>query len=122
MVKVHGSTEECEKALQNDREKCVLPLYVNGMTSKSLHAFENLKKICEEEFKERYELEVVDIRRNPELAKDENIIALPALVKKLPLPVRNLIGDMSNKEKILVGLDLVPKNNALTSKSVHQNK
>ena len=79
------------------------------MTPKSINAIENIRKICEENLKGRYELEVIDIYQQPEYAKKEEIIAAPTLIKKLPLPLRKFIGDMSNKDKILVGLDLVPK-------------
>ena len=105
-----SSTEEFEKSLQaNAKEKYVLRLYVTGMTPKSINAIENIRKICEENLKGRYELEVIDIYQQPEYAKKENILAAPTLIKKLPLPLRRFIGDMSNEEKILVGLDLVPK-------------
>jgi circadian clock protein KaiB len=90
-------------------EKYVLRLYVTGMTPKSINAIQNIRKICEENLKGRYELEVIDIYQQPEYAKKEDILAAPTLIKKLPLPLRKFIGDMSNKEKILVGLDLVPK-------------
>jgi circadian clock protein KaiB len=104
------SKAEFEKTLQsNSTEKYVLRLYVTGMTPKSINAIENIRKICEENLKGRYELEVVDIYQKPEYAKKEQILAAPTLIKKLPLPLRKFIGDMSNKEKILVGLDLVPK-------------
>jgi circadian clock protein KaiB len=72
-------------------------------------AITNLKKICEEYLEGRYELEVIDLYQNPRLAKDEQIIAAPTLIKKLPLPIRRIIGDMSNKEKVLLGLDLKKK-------------
>jgi len=97
------------KAKQEHSEMYVLRLYVTGMTPKSINAIENIRKICEENLKGRYELEVIDIYQQPEFAKKEEIIAAPTLIKKLPLPLRKFIGDMSNKEKILVGLDLVPK-------------
>jgi circadian clock protein KaiB len=90
-------------------EKYVLQLYVTGMTPKSIKAIENIRKICEENLQGRYELEVIDIYQQPEYAKKEEILAAPTLIKKLPLPLRKFIGDMSNKEKILIGLDLVPK-------------
>lgn len=90
-------------------EKYVLRLYVTGMTSKSINAIENIRRICEENLQGRYELEVIDIYQQPEYAKKEQILAAPTLIKKLPLPLRKFIGDMSNKEKILIGLDLVPK-------------
>jgi circadian clock protein KaiB len=104
------SKAEFEKSLQANRtEKYVLRLYVTGMTPKSINAIENIRKICEENLKGRYELEVIDIYQQPGYAKNEQIIAAPTLIKKLPLPLRRFIGDMSNKDKILVGLDLVPK-------------
>jgi len=104
------SKSEFEKSLQaKATEKYVLRLYVTGMTPKSINAIQNIRKICEENLKGRYELEVIDIYQQPEYAKKEDILAAPTLIKKLPLPLRKFIGDMSNKEKILVGLDLVPK-------------
>jgi len=104
------STEQFEKTLQAAAtEKYVLRLYVTGMTPKSIKAIENIRKICEENLHGRYELEVIDIYQQPEYAKSEEIIAAPTLIKKLPLPLRKFIGDMSNKDKILVGLNLVPK-------------
>ena len=101
--------EESLKGKQEHSEMYVLRLYVTGMTPKSINAIENIRRICEENLKGRYELEVIDIYQQPEFAKKEEIIAAPTLIKKLPLPLRKFIGDMSNKEKILVGLDLVPK-------------
>ena len=83
-----------------------LRLYVAGQTRKSLTAFANLKKICEEHLAGQYALDVIDIYRKPTLAKGEQIIAAPTLIKKLPLPMRKLIGDMSDKGKVLVGLDI----------------
>jgi circadian clock protein KaiB len=104
------SKAEFEKSLQASRtEKYILRLYVTGMTPKSINAIENIKKICEENLKGRYDLEVIDIYQQPEYAKKEQILAAPTLIKKLPLPLRKFIGDMSDKDKILVGLDLVPK-------------
>jgi circadian clock protein KaiB len=104
------TTEKYEKALeQEDSQKYVLRLYVVGMTPKSLRAIENIKSICEEHLKGRYELEVIDIYQNPVLAQGEQIIAAPTLIKNLPLPLRKFIGDMSQTEKILLGLDLRPK-------------
>jgi circadian clock protein KaiB len=111
--KSHNS-EEFEKSLQTTgREKYVLRLYVTGMTPRSIKAIENIKKICEENLQGRYELEVIDIYQQPECAKKEELLAAPTLIKKLPLPLRRFIGDMSDKERILVGLDLVPKNKTL---------
>lgn len=88
------------------KKKYVLHLYIAGATPKSARAMVNIKKICEEHLKGRYELKVVDLYRQPVLAKGEQIIAAPTLLKKLPLPLRKFIGDMSNTEKILVGLDI----------------
>ena len=105
------STEEFEKAAaRRDRAKYVLRLYVAGMTQKSTRAIANVKRICNEHLAGRYELEVIDIYQQPKLAKGEQIIAAPTLIKKLPLPLRRLIGDMSNTERFLVGIDLKPKN------------
>ena len=88
------------------KDKYVLRLYVTGSTNRSFSAISNLKKICEEYLEGRYELEVIDLYQKPGLAKGDQIIAAPTLIKKLPLPFRRIIGDMSNKEKVLVGLDL----------------
>jgi circadian clock protein KaiB len=87
----------------------VLRLYVAGTTSKSLRAVANIKEICETSLKNRYDLEVIDIYQQPVLTKGEQIIAAPTLVKQLPLPLRKFIGDMSDTERILVGLDLRPR-------------
>ena len=105
-----GSKREFEESLKKaGKESYVLRLYVSGMTPKSLRAVANVKKICEEELSGRYVLEVVDIYQQPELAKQAEIVATPTLIKKLPLPLRRLVGNMANKEKVLVGLDLRPK-------------
>ena len=86
-----------------------LRLYVAGQTAKSLQAFANLKRICEEHLASRYQIEVVDLLTSPELAQGDQILALPTLVRKLPEPVRKIIGDLSNTERVLVGLDLRPR-------------
>ena len=105
-----GTEEEFAIALaKSEDEKYVLRLYITGMTPKSIKAIANVKKLCEEHLAGRYALEVVDIYQQPKLARGEQIIAAPTLIKKLPLPLRKLIGDMSNKEKVLLGLDLRPK-------------
>lgn len=88
------------------REKYVLRLYISGITPRSTTAIERVKCICEEHLKGRYELEVVDVYQQPLLAKGEQIIAVPTLIKKLPLPLRRVIGDMSNVDRVLIGLDL----------------
>jgi len=90
------------------KDKVVLRLYVAGQTPKALSAFANLKKICEGQLKGRYSIEVIDLLINPKLGRRDQILALPALVRKLPEPVIKIIGDLSNTEKVLVGLDLLP--------------
>jgi circadian clock protein KaiB len=83
-----------------------LRLYVAGQTARSLAAFANLKNLCEEHLKGQYRIEVVDLLRNPQLAKGDQILAVPTLVRKLPPPVKKIIGDLSNTERVLVGLNL----------------
>ena len=85
-----------------------LRLYVAGQTPKSLAAFANLKKICEEHLSGKYTIEIIDLLQSPTLAKGDQILAIPTLVRKLPEPVRKIIGDLSNTERVLVGLDLRP--------------
>lgn len=103
-------SKEFEKKIKaTPKKKYVLRLYIAGATPKSTRAIMNVRKICEEHLKGRYELEVIDIYQQPILAKGEQIIAAPTLLKKLPLPLRKFIGDMSDTKKILVGLDLRPK-------------
>ena len=91
-----------------DTAKYVLRLYIAGMTGRSARAVENVRKICEEHLHGRYDLEVIDIHQQPTLAKGEQIIAAPTLIKKLPLPLRRVIGDMSSRERVLLGLDIRP--------------
>ena len=86
--------------------KYVLRLYVSGSTLKSALAVENIKRICEQHLRNRYDLEVIDIYQQPNLARDEQIVAVPTLIKRLPPPRRRLIGDLSNPKKVLFGLDL----------------
>jgi circadian clock protein KaiB len=83
-----------------------LRLYVAGQTPKSLAAFDNLKRICEEHLAGRYRIEVIDLVKNPKLARDEQIVAIPTLVRKLPDPIRRIVGDLSDTERALVGLQL----------------
>ena len=90
-------------------EKYVLKLYVTGMTPRSARAVMNIRQILDEHLQGRYELEIIDIFQQPQLAQGEQIIAAPTLIKKLPLPIRKFIGDMSGTERILVGLDLKPR-------------
>jgi circadian clock protein KaiB len=101
------SAEKLDLAMSvSVKDKYILRLYITGSTSRSIQAITNLKKICDEYLEGRYELEVIDLYKNPSLAIGEQIIAAPTLIKKLPLPFRRIIGDMSNKEKVLFGLDL----------------
>jgi circadian clock protein KaiB len=86
-----------------------LRLYVAGQTPKSIDAFANLKKICEENLKGKYSIEVIDLLKNPKLAKGDQILAIPTLVRKLPEPIKKIIGDLSNTERVLVGLDIRPR-------------
>lgn len=83
-----------------------LRLYVAGQTANSIRAFANLKKICQQELQGRYRIEVIDLLENPELAKNDQILALPTLVRKLPPPVKKIIGSLHNTERVLVGLDI----------------
>ncbi len=105
---VRSSTKAFEPALKEGAkaQNYVLRLYVTGMTSRSTTAIKNIKAICEEHLKGRYKLEVVDVYQHPGLAKGEQIIAAPTLIRHLPLPLRRFIGDMSRTERILLGLDL----------------
>jgi circadian clock protein KaiB len=111
MRRAKTSTDKFEKAAaKQDRAKYVLRLYVTGMTPKSTQAIANVEKLCKEHLAGRYELKVIDIYQQPKLVQGEQIIATPTLIKKLPLPLRRLIGDMSDSERFLVGIDLKPKN------------
>jgi len=92
-----------------DAANYVLRLYVTGMTPRSQQAVANIKEICEQHLKHRHSLEIVDLFQNPHLAEGEQIIAAPTLIKQLPLPLRRVVGDLSDQERVLVGLDLRPK-------------
>lgn len=103
-----------ETGAKNGRERkhtkqWELRLYVAGQTPKCLTAFANLKRICEEHLAGRYDIEIIDLIDRPQLAKGDQIFAIPTLVRKLPQPVRKIIGDLSNIERVLVGLDLRPR-------------
>jgi circadian clock protein KaiB len=104
----NSTAEAFEKTLsqQPGEIRYVLRLYVTGMTPRSTEAFANIKAICEEHLQGSYDLEVIDIYEHPTLAKDEQIIAVPTLVKRLPAPLRRLIGNLSDKDQVLLGLDL----------------
>jgi len=110
--KAKSSTAAFEGAAERARaERYVLRLYIAGTTPASSLAVETLHDICEEHLHGRYELEVVDVFQQPLLAKDEQIIAVPTLIKRLPAPLRRIVGDLSNEHRVLVGLDLKPKMN-----------
>lgn len=102
------SSDPFEKALENSKnKKYVLRLYISGNTKRSTRAILNLRKVCDEYLDGRYELEVIDIYQNPSLARQDDILATPTLVKHLPLPIRRVIGDLSETERMLVGLDII---------------
>lgn len=103
-------TEAFENALADPTsQQYVLRLYVTGLTPRSTQAIDTIKDICEEELQGYYDLEVVDLAKQPELAQEADIVAAPTLIKQLPLPLRRLIGNLSDKERVLKGLDLRPK-------------
>ena len=93
----------------SEGETYLLRLYVAGQTPRSLGAFANLKRICDEHLQGRYELEINDLAQNPALARGDQILAVPTLVRRLPPPIKKIIGDLSNRERVLVGLDLRPR-------------
>jgi len=102
-------TEKATSAEKKSKpETWQLRLYVAGQTPKSIAAFANLKKLCEQHLKGKYAIEVIDLLENPKLAKGDQILAIPTLVRKLPPPIRKIIGDLSNTERVLVGLNLYP--------------
>lgn len=104
------STEEFERlAAESDGGTYVLRLYISGMTARSTQAIRTLTTICEEYLKGRYELEVIDLYKHPELAAKDQVIATPTLVKQLPLPIRSLVGTLSDEERVLVSLNLIKK-------------
>jgi circadian clock protein KaiB len=110
-AKLPDATKEFEAELARlpDRERYVLKLYVIGMTARSAEAVAALTTLCQERLQGRYDLEVIDIHQRPELASKEQIVALPMLVKQLPAPMRRLIGNLADEERVLVGLNLQPK-------------
>jgi circadian clock protein KaiB len=103
------TTEPKSTPHEAEPNRYVLRLYVAGQTPKSVLAITNIKRICEEELQGQYDLEVIDLYQQPQLAQGEQIIAVPTLIKKLPPPLRRIIGDMSDTERVLVGLDLRKK-------------
>ena len=102
-------TEDEPAAMDGDPWHFHLRLYVARQTSKSLAAVANLKRVCEEHLAGRYDIEVIDLVQNPKLAAGDQILAIPTLVRRLPAPLKRIIGDLSNTEKVLVGLDIRPK-------------
>ena len=92
-----------------DAKKWNLRLYVAGQTPKSIIALANLKRICDEHMQGQYEIEVIDLMENPQLARRDQIVAIPTLVRELPSPLKRIIGDLSNTERVLVGLDVTPR-------------
>ena len=96
------------KPAEPEPEVWALRLYVAGQTPRALTAFANLKRICEENLRGRYRIEVIDLLKNPQLARGDQILAVPTLVRKLPVPVRKILGDLSDTARVLVGLDLRP--------------
>jgi circadian clock protein KaiB len=99
-------SEDRIAASSSDVKAYVLRLYVAGQTPKSVLAFTNLKRICEDHLQGRYEIEIIDLLENPQLARGDQILAVPTLVRRLPEPIKKIIGDLSNTERVLVGLDL----------------
>ena len=106
-----ASTRSFERALtaRSRRKRFVLRLYVAGTSERSSRAIQNARALCDEYLADRYELEVIDIFQHPALAKDDQIIAVPTLIKRLPAPLRRFIGDLSDRNVVLVGLDIKPK-------------
>lgn len=106
-----GLAQLAEKALHEEQPEVAewqLRLYIAGRTAKSMAAFENLKRVCETHLAGRYSIEIVDLLDNPRLAAGDQILAVPTLVRKFPEPIRKIIGDLSNEERVLVGLDVRP--------------
>ena len=106
----HSESEPGAVPPNGTAELWELRLYTAGQTPKSVQAFNNLKRICEEHMPGRYQIEVIDLLQNPRLAKEDQIVAIPTLVRKLPQPLRKIIGDLSDTERTLVGLQLRPRN------------
>ncbi len=103
------STNGRSQVVSEESNRWNLRLYVAGQTPRSVTAFRNLKDICEEYLKGQYHIEVIDLMENPTLARGDQILAVPTLVRKLPQPIRKIIGDLSNTERVLVGLDIQPR-------------
>jgi circadian clock protein KaiB len=104
-----ASTKKKTVDTSPDRDFWELRLYVAGQTPKSVEAVKNLQRLCDEHLTGKYRIEVVDLLKNPQLARGDQILAVPTLVRRLPPPLRKIIGDLSNEERVLVGLDLLPR-------------
>lgn len=109
--KIQSETDAFEAALTEppEAEDYVLRLFVTGSTPRSVRAIENIRAICNEQLPGHYDLEIIDIYQHPDQAKPEQIVVSPTLIKSLPLPVRRVIGDLSNQERVLAGIDVVPR-------------
>jgi circadian clock protein KaiB len=116
-TQIKNATSVFDGAIERQEQQYLLRLYVAGTSSLSRQAIANIRRVCEEKLAGRYDLEVVDIYQAPERAKEDNIVAVPTLVKQLPSPLRKLIGTLSDHERILVGLDLRPKPIARTEEN-----
>lgn len=110
VARTRTPAKKSSRAARTKSNTIVLRLYTAGHTPKSVAAMENLNRICDEHLKGRYAIEVIDLVQNPKLARDDQIVAIPTLVKKVPAPLRKLIGDLSNTERVLVGLDIRTSN------------
>ncbi len=108
-TKANEARRARREASAASEEQWNLRLYVAGQTPRAIAALDNLKRICEEHLAGKYTIEVIDLLQNPQLARGDQILAVPTLVRKLPEPVRKIIGDLSNEERVLVGLDLRPR-------------
>ena len=104
-----GTVGDLQPESADHTESWNMRLYIAGQTPKSLRALANLKQICEEHLAGKYHIEIIDLLENPQLASTDQILAVPTLIRKLPEPVRKIIGDLSNAERVLVGLDLRPR-------------
>jgi len=111
-VAFHGGEIWVNSQKGGGQMSVLLKLYITGSTPNSVKALANLKRICETELSHNFELEVIDVLKHPELAERDKIIAIPTLVKELPVPLRKIVGDLSDTEKVLLGLDLVAKSSA----------
>lgn len=103
-----SQSEHQKSSYSNSEEKYVLSLYISGITVKSVNAIRKLREICQDYLDDQYKIKIIDISQNPEIAESEHITAVPTLIKRIPAPLRRFIGDLSDTEKVLVGLNIVP--------------